>query len=29
MIVEGLVTMEKVRVLKYASGDRPQDPDPV
>lgn len=27
MVGEGLVTMEKVRVLKYAPGDRPHDPD--
>jgi uncharacterized protein len=26
MVVEGLVTMEKVRVLKYAPGTRPQTP---
>lgn len=29
MVTEGLVTMEKVRVLKYAPGNRPLDPDPV
>lgn len=27
MVPEGLVTMEKVRVLKYAPGNRPLDPD--
>ncbi|HSA60272.1 MAG TPA: DUF190 domain-containing protein [bacterium] len=26
MITEGLVTLEKVRVLKYKPGSRPQDP---
>lgn len=26
MVTEGLVTMEKVRVLKYAPGNRPPDP---
>jgi PII-like signaling protein len=26
MVQEGLVTIEKVRVLKYAPGTRPQDP---
>jgi len=26
MVTEGLVTMEKVRVLKYAAGNRPLDP---
>jgi uncharacterized protein len=26
MVPEGLVTMEKVRVLKYAPGNRPQNP---
>jgi len=26
MVSEGLVTMEKVRVLKYAAGSRPLDP---
>jgi uncharacterized protein len=26
MVGEGLVTMENVRVLKYAAGNRPQDP---
>ncbi len=26
MVTEGLVTMEKVRVLKYAAGTRPLDP---
>ncbi len=28
MVPEGLVTMEKVRVLKYAPGARPQSPAP-
>ncbi len=28
MVSEGLVTMEKVRVLKYAPGTRPQNPPP-
>jgi hypothetical protein len=28
MISEGLVTMEKVRVMKYAPGSRPQSPPP-
>jgi PII-like signaling protein len=28
MITEGLVTMEKVRVLKYSAGSRPLDPPP-
>jgi PII-like signaling protein len=28
MVTEGLVTMEKVRVLKYAPGTRPQNPPP-
>jgi len=28
MVAEGLVTMEKVRVLKYAPGKRPQNPPP-
>jgi hypothetical protein len=28
MVTEGLVTMEKVRVLKYAAGTRPLDPTP-
>jgi PII-like signaling protein len=28
MVVEGLVTIEKVRVLKYAPGDRPLDSKP-
>lgn len=28
MIGEGMVTLEKVRVLKYASGEEPRDPDP-
>lgn len=28
MVSEGLVTMEKVRVLKYAPGTRPQSPPP-
>ena len=26
MVSEGLITMEKVRVLKYAAGRRPEDP---
>jgi len=26
MVSEGLVTMEKVRILKYAAGNRPKDP---
>jgi PII-like signaling protein len=26
MVAEGLVTMERVRVLKYAPGDRPHSP---
>jgi PII-like signaling protein len=26
MVSEGLVTMEKVRVMKYAPGSRPRDP---
>jgi PII-like signaling protein len=28
MVTEGLVTMEKVHVLKYAAGNRPQSPPP-
>jgi PII-like signaling protein len=28
MVIEGLVTLEKVRVLKYAPGNRPQNPPP-
>ena len=28
MVSEGLVTMEKVRVMKYAPGTRPQNPPP-
>lgn len=28
MVSEGLVTMEKVRVMKYAPGSRPQSPPP-
>jgi hypothetical protein len=28
MVSEGLVTMEKVRVLKYSPGTRPLDPAP-
>jgi PII-like signaling protein len=28
MVGEGLVTMEKVRVMKYAPGTRPHDPPP-
>jgi PII-like signaling protein len=28
MVGEGLVTIEKVRVLKYAPGNRPLDPKP-
>jgi uncharacterized protein len=28
MVTEGLVTMEKVRVLKYTPGTRPQNPPP-
>ncbi len=28
MVSEGLVTMEKVRVMKYAPGNRPQSPPP-
>jgi len=28
MVTEGLVTMEKVRVIKYSPGDRPHDPSP-
>jgi PII-like signaling protein len=29
MVSEGLVTLEKVRVVKYAPGKRPLDPPPV
>lgn len=28
MVSEGLVTMEKVRVMKYAAGNRPHSPPP-